>query len=428
MLTSIQTHLIQLSPTRYLGESSILPSIFKLLLWLLLAMLINFPGLATADGPKPVQASQQAVDIEVFVREGCPHCAKAEEFLQILQNEQPKLQINIRDIQKDPSALERLKAIASTQNVGAVRVPAFYLNKHLIIGYSDEATTGKLLRMELAQQPSKITPSGGLSGSCEADDSLSCTAGNAATLSKPDDFDVTLLGQRISLEKVGLPLFTIAMGLLDGFNPCSMWVLILMISLLAPMQDRKRMLAVAGTFIAVEGIAYFLFMAAWLNLFLLIGLSRTSEIIIAGIAIVAGAINLKDFWAFGWGVSLSIPKSAKPGIYARIRGILQAENLPAAMLGTVMLAILVQIVEFLCTSGFPALFTRILTLQQTTGVGYYAYLLLYNAAYMLDDIIVLSIGVITLSQRRLQEKEGRWLKLLSGSVMVALGVYLLIGQ
>ncbi|MDE2117324.1 MAG: NrdH-redoxin, partial [Betaproteobacteria bacterium] len=86
----------------------------------------------------------------------------------------------------------------------------------------------------------------------------------------------------------------------------------------------------------------------------------------------------------------------------------------------------VQIIEFMCTSGFPALFTRILTLKQLDRLSYYGYLLLYDLAYMLDDVIVLAIGVITLSQRRLQEKEGRWLKLVSGLVMVGLGVYLLL--
>ena len=214
------------------------------------------------------------------------------------------------------------------------------------------------------------------------------------------------------------------MGLLDGFNPCSMWVLLLMISLLAPLRDRWRMFAIAGTFVAVEGIAYFVFMAAWLNLFLFIGLSRASEIVIAVIALLAGTVNLKDFWAFGHGPSISIPQSAKPGIYARIRAILQAENLAGALIGVFVMAWLVQIVEFLCTSGFPALFTRILTLHQLEGPAYYGYLLLYNVAYMLDDVIILTIGVITLSQHRLHEREGRWLKLLSGMVMVGLAVYL----
>ncbi len=240
-------------------------------------------------------------------------------------------------------------------------------------------------------------------------------------------FEVKAFGRTVSLDAVGLPLFTVIMGLLDGLNPCSMWVLILMISLLAPLHDRRRMLAVAGTFVFVEGVAYFAFMAAWLNLFLFIGLSRTSEYVLGALAIVAGLINLKDFFAFGWGVSLSIPDAAKPGIYARMRRILHADSLVAALVGTVILAVLVQLVELLCTSGFPALFTRILTLRKLEGASYYAYLLLYDAAYMLDDVIVLAIGVVTLSGRRMQEKEGRVLKFISGAAMIALGLYLIAG-
>jgi hypothetical protein len=236
---------------------------------------------------------------------------------------------------------------------------------------------------------------------------------------------VPFFGLRLDVDALGLPLFTFLLGLLDGLNPCSMWVLIFMISLLTSLRDRARMLAICGVFVAVEGIAYFAFMAAWLNLFLLIGISRLSEIVLGVIAGVAGAINVKDFVAFGRGVSLSIPPSAKPGIYARVRAILHAPNLTAALAATVVLAVLVQVVEFMCTSGFPALYTRILTLRRLEGWDYYAYLLLYNAAYMLDDVIVLAIGVVTLSQRRLQEKEGRWLKLLSGVVMLGLAVYLI---
>jgi len=190
------------------------------------------------------------------------------------------------------------------------------------------------------------------------------------------------------------------------------------------LNDRKRMVAIAGTFVLVEGIAYFVFMAAWLNLFLLIGISRPVTLVVAAIAIAAGMINLKDFVAFGRGISLSIPDKAKPGIYNRMRGLLHAPTMTAAIVGAAVLAVLVQIVEFMCTSGFPALFTRILTLRELPTASYYGYMLLYNAAYMLDDIVILSIGVIMLSRHRLQEKEGRVLKLISGLVMVGLGIYL----
>lgn len=386
----------------------------------LVIALVTMTNVVRADGHY-----EKPVDIEAFVRDGCPHCEQAEQFLAVLQREQPELRIAIRNVYQEPAALERLRAIVESGNSELIRLPAFVVRGELIIGYTDETSSGALIRSVLRSSAHQLPASGDDVGSCEVQSSLSC---EAPASEEADVFAVTLFGRRIGLDEVGLPMFTLAMGLLDGFNPCSMWVLILMISMLVPMHNRPRMLLVAGTFVAVEGLAYFMFMAAWLNLFLLIGLSRASELAIAGIAILAGFINLKDFWAYGVGISLSIPSAAKPGIYARIRRVLQAENLAGAMLGAVLLALLVQMVELLCTSGFPALYTRILTLRQLQGLDYYGYLLLYNLAYMLDDVIVLGIGIITLSQHRLQEKEGRWLKLLSGLVMVGLGAYLYLRE
>ena len=382
----------------------------RFLILLFLSTILNFNAYA------------QTADIELFSREGCPHCVEAKNFLTQLQREQPQLQILFHDIEKESQALTQLQILAQKQNL-SVRVPAFYINEQLIIGFTDANTTGQWLRNLLMQ---KNTPPVSQTeiGSCEIQQSLECTAPISTT--KTEVFELNFLGQKLTLSEIGLPIFTLAMGLLDGFNPCSMWVLILMISLLAQMQNRRRMLAIAGTFVAVEGLVYFLFMSAWLNLFLWVGLSRISEIVIALIALMAGLINLKDFWFFGQGVSLSISKTNKTGIYLRIRQILNAQNLTGSLVSVVILALLVQIVEFMCTSGFPALYTRILTLQQLDNASYYSYLLLYNVAYMLDDFVILSIGVITLSQHRLQEKEGRVLKLVSGLVMVGLGIYLLL--
>ena len=306
-------------------------------------------------------------------------------------------------------------------------MPAILVGGQLIQGFSRDAGTDRLIRSALAGARPALPAGDGGAGTCDAEEALGCKAPSAAPEPAPqDDFSIEVLGYRISLDDVGLPAFTVAMGLLDGLNPCSMWVLLLMISILAPLNDRPRMLAIAGTFVLVEGIAYFVFMAAWLNLFLLIGLSRASQLVIAAIAIVAGLINLKDVVAFGRGISLSIPEKAKPDIYRRMRALVHAKSLGAAVLGATVLALLVQVVEFMCTSGFPALFTRILTLRELDSASYYGYLLLYNAAYMLDDVIVLGTGVVLLSRHRLQEKEGRFLKLVSGIVMVGLGLYLIV--
>jgi hypothetical protein len=199
-----------------------------------------------------------------------------------------------------------------------------------------------------------------------------------------------------------------------------------LLSLLVNLHDRKTMAIIAGTFVVVSGLIYFVFMAAWLNLFLMVGLSRPIQIGLAGLAGVIGAVNIKDFFAFRRDVTLSIPESAKPELYARVRRILQAENLTGALIGIAMLAGLVNLVEFLCTAGLPALYTQILTLRNLPSWEYYGYLGLYNLAYMLDDSIMVAVAVITFTRFKLQERAGRWLKLASGIVMVSLGGLLLL--
>jgi glutaredoxin len=363
--------------------------------------------------------------VEVFTREGCSHCQEAERFLEVFRRERPAVELVEHDVIRDPGALERLRALAAERGVQAPGVPAFLVAGELVVGYLGPETTGARLAM-LVERGAAVGSEGELSqGACLPDETTPCPEAIATPASPAGSPEIRFLGRRLSASELGLPLFTFALGLLDGLNPCSMWVLILMLSMLAGLRDRLRMLLIVGTFVAVEGVAYFAFMAAWLNVFLLIGLSRVSEIVLGAVACLAGMVHLKDFWTLGRGFSLAIPQAAKPGIYARLRRILLAQDLGGALVGTVVLGVLVQVVELLCTSGFPALYTRILTEQGLSPWSYYAYLLLYDLAYMLDDVIVLAIGVATLSRRRLQEREGRWLQLLSGAVMVGLGAYLM---
>ena len=358
--------------------------------------------LVTGGAAKSHAGEPPPSNVEVFVRAGCPHCEAAKLFLDELQRERPSLRIAILDVAGDAAARQRLATLTAEHGITSSGVPTFLIGTELIVGFRSADTTGAEIRA-LLDQPAP---------------------GNVAQA--PVESIHTRWFGEIRIRDLGLPLFTIVIGLLDGFNPCSMWVLLFMLSLLAGLANRPKMLLIAGTFVAVEGIAYFAFMAAWLNVFLLIGLSRVTELILGSIAGLAGVINIKDFFAFQRGISLSIPDTAKPVLYARMRRIIQAENIIAALIGTVMLAVLVQVVELLCTAGLPALYTRVLTMRQLDRLAYYGYLALYNLAYMLDDVLVLAIGVITMSHYRLQEREGRWLKLISGLVMVALGAVLLL--
>lgn len=292
--------------------------------------------------------------------------------------------------------------MGAERGLTTVGVPTFLIGTELIVGFASPDTTGAEIRARLDRNTPRTTP-----------------------LPAVESIQTDWFGE-LHVRELGLPLFTIVIGLLDGFNPCAMWVLLFLLSLLVNLQDRRKMALLAGTFVLVSGVVYFAFMAAWLNMFLLIGLSRAVQIALGGIAVLVGAVNVKDFFALHRGISLSIPESAKPGLYGHVRGILQAEHLAAAMAGIVVLAGLVNLVELLCTAGFPALYTQILTLQQMPPWKYYGYLGLYNLAYIFDDSLMVMIAVVTLSRGKLQERTGRWLKLTSGLVMAGLGAILLL--
>lgn len=379
--------------------------------------------------PEPsVKIDSQTVDIEVFIREGCLNCGKANEFLNKLKKLKPELKINIRDVRKEPAALELLKRMAQNQGVTALDYPAFVVGGQLIIGFSEEANTAQQILDDLPVLHPATQQADNGSQNCETGREPSCGLIPPAPVAKPESIIIDVFGHNVPLARIGIPLFTIAMGLLDGLNHGSTWVLVLMISLLAPMKDRTLMLSIAGTFIAVQGLFYFVLMTIWFNLISLIEISRMTQIAFSSIAVITGAIYLKNYLYFGHSISFSSHEIAKPGIYTRIRKIAEAETLLTALLGTVLLAILVQIGEFSYTSAFPALFTHVLALQKLDGLSNYAYLLLYDFAYMLDDVIVLAIGVITFSQERPQEKSGRMLKLISGLVLVGLATYLMLGR
>ncbi len=318
---------------------------------------------------------------------------------------------------------DRLARLFNDFGYQTVGVPAFLIGDDFIVGFSSVDTTGQHI-INLLDQPEMREKRSVPSGACVLASDAPCD--DAASKQTPSSAGVeTQLFGELNVDALGLPTFTLAIGLLDGFNPCAMWILLFLLSLLVHLQSRAKMVVVAGTFVTVSGIAYFAFMAAWLNVFLLIGFSRTLQIILGLVALVIGAMNVKEFYAFGQGLSLTIPDAAKPGIYARTRRVLQADNLSVALGGVVVLAVLVNIVELLCTAGFPAMYTHILTQQQFPWWTYYGYLGLYVMAYMFDDALMVTIAVVTLSHRRLQENEGRWLKLISGIVMAGLGGVLL---
>jgi hypothetical protein len=356
------------------------------------------------------------------VREGCLNCDKAKEFLNKLQNLQPQLKINIRDVRKEPAALELLKRMTQNQGDDALLAyPAFVVGGQLIIGFTEEDNTAQQIldNLPLTHAASDVIEN------CESGKEPGCSLIPPSPVTKPENISISLFGHTVPLVRIGLPLFTLTMGLLDGLNHGSTWVLILLVSLLAPMKDRISMLSIAGTFIAVQGLIYFILMAAWLNLFLMVGALHIIQMIVAGVALLGAAVYFKTYLYFGQSLTLASHEIAKPGVYTRIRHIVQSKTLLTALMGTIVLAIFVQVSEFSFTSVFPALYAQVLTLQKLSSLSNYGYLLLYDFAYMMDDLIILTIAVIALRPGRTQENKGRMLKLISGLVIAGTAAHIL---
>ena len=343
------------------------------------------------DFPAPGQ-------LHVYVREGCPHCAEAKRFLAGLAESRPELQVVLREVDRDPVARDALVAISKAVGAWPPGVPTFVYDARVLVGFDDAEHVGAELVRLLDE---------------------------AAPHAPPDAVESSLFGT-LKASEIGLPLFTLALGLLDGFNPCAMWVLLFLLSLLVRLKDRRRMAMVAGTFVLASGAVYYAFMAAWLNVFLFVGMTDALRIGLAALAMLIGLVNVKDFFAFRRGVSLSIPESAKPGIYARARAILKARSLSASLVAVAVLAVGVNFVELLCTAGLPAIYTAVLTQHALSPQAHYGYLALYILAYIADDALMVGTAVLALGSGKLTERGGRVLKLLSGAVMLALGTVMLL--
>jgi len=369
-----------------------------------------------ADGAKTAAI---APDIVMWGHPACPHCRAAHRFLDDLRRKRPELVIVEHDVTVDLESHQSLRTLLGASDSDMIGFPSFVVRGAFFMGFDSALTTGTQIERMLdsgRDEPERKEPRG--------TQTKSRLPREANEPNDDAEIDLPLVG-RVNAHELGLPLFTVVIGLIDGFNPCAMWVLLFLLSLLVNVKSRSRMLAIAGTFVVVSGLAYFAFMAAWLNVFMLVGLSRIVQIVLGVVALVIGAVNIKDYFALGRGISFSIPERAKPGIYARVRKIVRAESLLAAIVGAIVLAVLVNVVELVCTAGLPALYTHVLVQQGVSTAGRYAYLALYNLAYMFDDGVMVGIAVVTLGQKKLQERAGSILKLVSGLVITLLGLALL---
>ena len=378
------------------------------LLFLAACLLALFSGASRADDAwlKAGADGQPEVQLYFFWSLTCPHCTEARPYIEALPEARPWVKLHTLELSRQPENVRQYQDMARQLGEDAASVPALLFCGEMHVGWDSDETTGAQIRQRL-------------------DDCRTRAVSGQAAAPPAEPIRLPLIGA-VDPASLSLPALTLVLAGLDAFNPCAFFVLLFLLSMMAHQKSRGRMLLVGGVFVLVSGIMYFAFMAAWLNVFQLFGHLAWVTLAAGALAVFVGAVNVKDFFRFGQGLTLSIPESKKPGIFRRARAILSAGSLPAMLAATIFLAVAANFYELLCTAGFPMVYTRLLTLADLTPAARYGYLAAYNLVYVLPLALIVAVFAFSLGARKLTEREGRLLKLMSGAMMLELGALLLI--
>jgi thiol-disulfide isomerase/thioredoxin len=368
------------------------------------------------------------VRLYYFYSPTCPHCQAAAPFIDELAARWPWLEVQKFSVKDDRKNSRFYYETALALGTKALSVPGFIFCRQVLIGYDTAETTGAEIagaleacrERQLAQGTTSMSAVPATVGGTADDPGTPLATGQGGTSVR-----VPFVGT-VDAKALSLPVLTLVLAGMDAFNPCAFFVLLFLLSLLVHAKSRTRMAIVGGTFVLFSGLVYFVFMAAWLNVFLIAGELRVITVIAGLVALGVAALNIKDYFWFKEGPSLSIPESAKPGLFKRMRDIVNTGSLAPMLASTVLLAIVANSYELLCTAGFPMVYTRALTLAKLETWQYYAWLAAYNVIYVIPLLAIVIVFVRTMGARKLSEDEGRILKLVSGFMMLGFGLLLLI--
>jgi hypothetical protein len=375
---------------------------------LVLALALWSPSLAEEEAPTcgpaevcpppagekgPPRAAAPPPGLTVYWGVGCPHCEEARPFVERLAAE--GLRVEWIEVRRDPAGRARFAAEVERLGLAGAGIPLFVSGDRAVVGFLPGESEGAIRALAAG------------------------AAGGAAEVALP------WIGA-VDPRAVPLPIFTAAVGLLDGLNPCALYVLVVLLGILLHVGSRRRMALYGFTFVAVSGLVYLLFMTAWLGLFALGGLSRG---LTAGLGVALagmGLVNLKDAVWLRRGPTLSVPERARPGLFRRMREVASAASRPAALAGVVALAFVVNLVELGCTLGLPAMYTRVLSPRTDLGTaGRLGYLALYNLAYVVPLAAVVALFLLTLRRIVMGERTARLLKGVSGTLLLGFGLLFL---
>ena len=357
------------------------------------------------------------IEYVLFHLETCPHCKDEIKFInkEIMPKYGEFIDLKMYEvsIQENQKIFEQYGYFYKVNTKG---VPMAFIDGQVVNGQLNDKTTGKqILAIVEAKLQGKglIVPIETSAPTCDLSDS-SC-------------IQVPVLG-RIDPKTFSLPILTVVIGLLDGFNPCAMWVLLFLISLLLGMEDKKRMWLLGSIFIVASGLVYFVFMAAWLQFLMFIGMILFVRIGIGIVAVIVGGKNLKDYWDNRKSDGVVCKVSNQEGTkktFEKIKDIVYRKSLWWSIIGILILGFSVNLVELACSAGFPAVYTQVLALSGLPMWERYLYMAGYIIFYMLDDMVVFVLAMMTLKSKVIGTKYAKYANLVGGALIFILGLLLI---
>lgn len=383
-------------------------TILVLLFFLFLFRFLGTPALA-----------QEKVTIYFFWSKACPHCAKEKVFLEKLVEKYPQVELRELDVGRQENvklwreACERLDA-----QIGYT--PFTVIGTRYFVGFLDDETTGLKIENALNLAIDK----GCTNILSEHDGSVPCPD-EKKSVDIPETIEIPIVKKSLRIRNLSLPILTIVLGILDGFNPCAMWTLLFLISLLLGMENKKRMWILGSTFVVTSAFVYFLIMSAWLNFFLLLGMVIWIRLLIGLVALGAGGYNLREFWLNKDGGCKVTGGEKRRKVFERIKNITHRQSFLLALGGIILLALAVNVVELVCSAGLPAVFTQVLALNNLASWKYYLYIAVYIFFFMVDDLFVFFAAMITMHMTGISTKYSRYSNLIGGILMFVLGILLI---
>ncbi len=360
---------------------------------------------------------QKTVNVYIFWAEGCPHCEGEIEFLQTIEQKYSDLNLVLLEVTNNKENIDLFIKVGEKLGADVGGVPFTAIGENYVKGWLNESTTGK--QIEDAINYARDNNSKDVVSEINSDQNIIDPNKNVGAITLP------IFG-KIDPKNISLPVLTIMIAFLDGFNPCAMWVLLFLISLLLGIKDKKKMWLFGITFLLASALVYFLFMAAWLNLFMFLGFILWVRILIGIVAIGAGAYNLKDFFTNKEGGCKVTGGEKRKKVFDQLRKIIQEKSFFLALIGLIVLAFAVNLVELVCSAGLPAIYTQILVLTNLPLWQYYAYLALYIFVFMLDDLIIFILAMKTLELSGVSSKYSRYSHLVGGALMLVIGIILIL--